>query len=103
MGDKQDGLALCCQVLHNLQQLIDLLGSQNRSRLIEDQDLVVAVQHLQDLCTLLHTNGDILDHGIGVNLQVVFLRQGHDLLAGLVTLKQAILGILDTQDDVIQD
>ena len=103
MGDEQDGFALRRQILHDLHQLFDLLGRQNRRRLIEDQDLVVPVEHLQDLRALLHAHGDILHQRVRVHLQAVLLRQGQDLLPGLLLLQEAVLAGLHAQDDVVQD
>ena len=102
MGDEEDGFALLLEPTHDLHQLVDLLRGQNSGGLIKDQDLVVAVEHLQDLNTLLHTNRDITDECIGVHTQAVLLAQGHDLLAGLSLLQKAQLIGLHAQNDVIQ-
>ena len=102
VGDEEDGFALLLEPAHDLHQLIDLLRGQNSGGLIKDQDLVVAVEHLQDLHTLLHPNRDITDECIGVHTQAVLLAQGHDLLAGLSLLQKAQLIGLHAQNDVIQ-
>ena len=72
MTDKEDALALLGQVAHDLHQLIDLLRGQYGGRLIKDKDLIIAVQHLQNLYALLHTHGDILHFGVHVNGKPVF-------------------------------
>ena len=59
MGNEQDRLSFRDQVLHDLHEFFDLLRCQDCRRLIEDQDLIIPVQHLQDLCSLLHAYGDI--------------------------------------------
>ena len=102
VGDEKDGLALLLEPAHDLHQLVDLLRGQHSGRLVEDQDLVVAVEHLQDLHALLHTHRDVADEGIGVNTQAVLLAQGHDLLAGLGLLQKAHPVRLHTQNDVVQ-
>ena len=102
VGDEQDGLALRRQIAHDLHQLVDLLGRQHSGRLVEDEDLVFAVQHLQDLGTLLHAHGDVLDQRVRVHLQAVFLAEGQHALAGLLLLEEAVLRGLHAQDDVVQ-
>ena len=102
VGDKEDALALRRQILHDLHQLVDLLRRQHGGRLVENQYLVVAVEHFQDLHTLLHTHGDVLDKGVGVNLQAVFLAERQYLCAGLLFLDKAHFRGLRTQNDVVQ-
>ena len=102
VGDEKDGLALGRQILHDLHQLVDLLRRQHGGRLVEDQDLVIAVEHLQDLGTLLHTHGDVLDQGVGVDLQAVLFAEGQHLLPGLLLLQESVLCGLHAHDDVVQ-
>ena len=102
MGNEQNGFALCRQILHDLHKLLDLLRRQHRSRLVENEDLVVAVQHLQDLHALLHTHGDVLHQRVHVHLQSVPLRQLLHLFAGFLFLHEAQLGGLRPQNDIIQ-
>ena len=103
MSDKQNGFSLGGQIPHDLQKLLDLLGGQHRRGLIEDQYLVIPVQHLQNLCTLLHTDGYILNEGVRIYLQSVSLGQRHYLLAGLIPLEHTKPGVLHAQDNVIQN
>ena len=102
VGDEKDGLALLLEPAHDLHQLVDLLRSQHSGGLVEDEDLIVAVEHLQNLHALLHTHRNITDERIGVNTQAVLLAQGHDLLAGLGLLQKAQLVGLHAQNDVVQ-
>ena len=103
MGDEQDGLAFSGKAAHDLHQFVDLLGCQDRRRLVEDQDLIVTVEHFEDLRALLHTDGDILNEGIRIHVQAVFFRQGHDLFSGLSLAEEAGLGGLDAENDVVED
>ena len=102
VGNEQDGLSLCGQIPHDLHELIDLLGGQHGGRLVENEDLILPVQHLQNFGTLLHTHGDVLDECIGVNLQPIPLTELHNLGTGLFFLQKAHLCGLHTHDDVIQ-
>ena len=83
VGDEEDGLALGRKVFHDLHQLVDLLRGEDGGRLVEDEDLVVAVEHLQDFRALLHADGNVLDEGVRVDAQAVFLAQREDLFPGL--------------------
>ena len=103
MGDKEDALAFLFEPAHDLHQLVDLLRGQNGGGLVKDQDLVVAVEHLEDLHALLHTHRDVADQSVGVHPQAVLFAQGHDLFAGLGLLQKAQLVGLHPQDDVVQN
>ena len=103
VGDKENGLALGGQILHDLQQLVDFLGRQHGGRLVENQDVVVPVEHFQDFRPLLHAHGNILDQRVGVHLQPVFFRQGQHLLPGLLLLQKSRFSRrLHAQNDVVQ-
>ena len=102
MGDEEDGLTFRRQILHNLQQFLNLLRCQNSGRFVENQNLIITVQHLQNFGTLLHTDADILDKRIRIDLQTVFFGQRLNLFSGLFPLKHTILGIFHTQNDVIK-
>ena len=103
MGDKEDGLSLCRQILHNLQQLLNFLRGQHGGRLVKNQNLIVPVEHFEDLGTLLHTNGNILYQCIRIDLQAVLPGQGHDLLPGLFPLQKAVFGVFHAQNNVVQN
>ena len=60
------------KLLHRGHELVDLLRGEHGGRLVEDEDLIVAVEHLEDLDALLHADGDVLDLGVEVDLQAVF-------------------------------
>ena len=102
VGDEEDGFPLRRQVLHNGHQLVDLLGRQHGGGLVEDEDLVVAVEHLQDLGTLLHTHSDILHLGVQVHVQAVPLGELLDLPPRFLFLQEAALRRFGAQNDVVQ-
>ena len=56
MGDEDDPLAVLLQLVDDLEELLDLLRSENRGRLVEDEDLGVPEQDLDDLDPLLNTD-----------------------------------------------
>ena len=73
------------------------------SLFVEDEDLVVSVEHLEDLCALLHTDSDILYFGIEVDLEAVFLRQLGHFLTSFILLQDAVFGGLSAEDDVVEN
>ena len=75
MSDQDDTLSVCSQVGDDLHKALDFLRGQGRSRLIQDQGLRTAVQHLQDLHTLLHTYGNIFYLCVRVYLHAITLGQ----------------------------
>ena len=103
VGNEEDALALGREILHDLHQLLDLLRRQNGRRLVEDQDLVVAVEHFENFGALLHTDGDILDDRVGIDVQTVFLGQIENLFARVLLLQKAHLVRLNAEDDVVED
>ena len=102
VGDEQDALALLGEAAHDVHQFLNLLGGEHGGGFVEDQHLVVAVEHLEDLHALLHAHGDVLDLGVDVHLQAVSLGQLQHLAPRLLLLKEAQLRILRAEDDVVQ-
>ena len=102
MRDEENGLALGCQIPHDLHQFVDLLRGQHGGGFVEDQDLVVPVEHLQNLGALLHTHGDILDQCVGIHVQTILLAEGQHLFAGVLLLQKAVFRRLGAHDDVVQ-
>ena len=103
VGDKEDALALGREVFHDLHEFLDFLRRQNGRRLVEDQDLVVAVEHFENFGALLHTDGDILNDCIGIDVQTVFLRQRENLFARVLLLQEAHFVRLNAENDVVED
>ena len=58
---------------------VALLRRQHRGRLVEDEDARVAIERLQDLDALAHADGQIADHGVGVDGEAMALREIGDL------------------------
>ena len=68
VGDEENTLALLGKLLHGGHQLINLLGGEDGGGLVKDQNLVVAVEHLEDLHPLLHAHGDVFHPGVQIHL-----------------------------------
>ena len=102
MGNEQDRLALLSQVAHDLHQLVDLVRGKHGGGLVEDQDIVIAVEHLENFGSLLHAHGDVLNLRVQIDVQAVALAQGVHLFAGLSLIEEAEFARLRAQDDIIQ-
>ena len=103
VGDEQYAFALAGEAAHDLHELLYFLRGQHGGGLVENEYLVVAVEHFQNLDALLHADGDVLNPGVHVDVQAVFLRQGDDLFPGLLFPEEAELIRLHAQDDVVQN
>ena len=102
MGNEEYALALGGEVLHYLHKLVYLLRGQHGGRLVEYQYLVIAVEHLENFRSLLHTDGDILDKRVRVYGKTVLFGQRHDLLTRLLLLQKAVLVRLNAENDVVE-
>ena len=102
VGNEQNGLSLFFEGAHDFHQLVNFLGSQDGGGFVKNQNLIVPVQHFQNLTTLLHTNGNILNFGIRVHLQAIALRKLHHPAAGRLAVNHQAIHRLCTQDDVVQ-
>ena len=102
MGDEQNGLALPGEIAHDVHQFVNFLRSQNSRRLVQNEDVVIPVEHFQNLHPLLHTHGNVFHQRVRIHLQAVFFTQRHHLAPGLLLLEKAQLGVFRAQNDVIQ-
>ena len=64
-------LSLGGKPAHYVHQLLDLLRCENSRRLVEDEYLVLAVEHFKYLGALLHTDGDVLYLCVGIDTETV--------------------------------
>ena len=67
---KMIDIPLGLQVAEDLEQLERLLRRQDGGRLVEDQDVRLAVERLQDLHALLLADRDVGDQRVGVDLEL---------------------------------
>ena len=82
------------------EQLVDLVGNEHGGRLVEDEDLGAAVEHLEDLDTLLLADAEVGHELVGVDLQPVAAAEGADPAARRVAGEDRPAR-LATEDDVL--
>ena len=71
VGDEDQTAPVGGHLTEGDEELVDLLGRQHRGRLVEDQQLGVAVQRLDDLDPLPLTDGQLPDQRIRVDVEAV--------------------------------
>ena len=69
MADEDDAVALGRETAQDLEDLLGLLGRQDGGRLVEDEDLGVAVERLEDLDPLLPADRQRADLDVRVDLE----------------------------------
>ena len=92
------------KIPHDLHKVFDLLRRKDSGRLVENEDLVITVEHLKDLRPLLHTYGYVLNQSVRVDMQTVFFRKLENLCTCLGLFENAELGgRLNTENDVVKN
>ena len=89
VGDDDDGLAVVAHVAQHREELVRLLRGEHGGRLVEDQDVRAAVEHLDDLDGLLLRDGHVVDLLRGVDLKAVERADLADLLRGGLQIELA--------------
>ena len=71
MGYDDDGFPVIAHIAQNREKLVCLLRGQNSGRLIQDQDIRVAVENLDDLHGLLLGHGHIVDLLVRIQIETI--------------------------------
>ena len=101
VSNNNDSFTLAYQIMHDLDKLLNFLRRKNCRRLIKNQRISAAIQGLQNLNTLLHTNRNVFNLGVRVYVKAVFLNNLQDLLASSLWIKDATsLGDLVAQNNI---
>ena len=91
------------ELAHDRHELVGLLRRQHRGRLVEDEDLGVARERLDDLDALLHADGQLLDEGVGVDVEAEPVGDLAHLRAARVEVEPAAARLLVAEHDVLGD
>ena len=104
VGDEHDGRPTVAQLTHDRHQFVGLLRCQHRRRFVEDQDARIPRQRLDDLDPLLDADREILDQGIGIDVEPESAGDLADLGSGRRKIQSpARLGLLVSEHDVLGD
>ena len=101
--DDDNALAVLDKIVHDGDELRDLLRGEGGGRLIQDQDVRAAVERFQNFHALLHADGDILNLRVGVDGQSVTLGDFHHVFARRGHVQLDAPGGLCAEDDVFRD
>ncbi len=63
------------------------MGSKHRGGLVKDEDIGLAIQHLEDFYPLLLPNGDFLDPSLGIDVQSIPLGYFPQVANGLIQVQ----------------
>ena len=85
--DYHDGFSFLHKIPDNPHEFVDFLRSQNRRRLVKNQDVGVAVEHFQNLHTLLHSHGNVLNLHVGIDVQSVLFAKRLDSCGSLLSVQ----------------
>ena len=102
VGDEDHRLALIFQPPQDAKQMVRLIRGQNPGRLVQNQDIGLAIQRLEDLHPLLMAHRQIFDQGIRIDVQLVLPRQIRQRLARPRQRGVQHRAILGPQDHVFQ-
>ncbi len=98
VGDDDEGFAVRLHVAHDGEEPVRLLRGEHRGRLVQNQDIRPAVEHLDDLDRLLLRDGHIVYLLVGVDVEAVFIADLPDPSAGFGKVEPA----LEAEDDVLR-
>ena len=104
VGDKHDRRPGIGELTHDRHQLVRFLRGQHRRRLIENEDLRLARQGLDDLHALLGAHRQILNEGVGIQVEAETRRDlAHRLAGALAADDSGRTGRLKAQCDRLGD
>ena len=78
VGNKDNRLALLLKQAHDLKEAVNLLRCQDRSWLVQDENIGVAIECLDNLHPLAHAHGQLFHNGVGVHVQIITVRKFAD-------------------------
>ena len=87
VGDEHDRLALVDEAADDAEELVDLARREHRGRLVEDEDVGVAVERFDQFDPLLFADREILHFGVGVDVEAVLRPELADAVAGRVEVE----------------
>ena len=100
MGDDDNGVALLAHVAQHLEELLSFLWGQNGRRLVQDQDMGAAVEHLDDFNRLLLADGHLIDLAVQVQFKTVLVQQLLDVSLDGLQIQSELAR--QTEDDVFR-
>ncbi len=103
VGDEDQPTPIGRELTKRDEELVDLLGSENRRRFVQDEQPSLAIERLQDLHTLTLTNGELPDEHRRIDVESVLICECSDSLGDDVEIGQEATARLESQRHVLSD
>ena len=100
VSDDDDGLAVGLHIAQDGEELVGLLGGENRGGLIQNEDVGAPVEDLDDLHRLLLGDRHIIDLLARVDIEAILFADGLDIPGHRFPVQLTLP--LQTQDDVLR-
>ena len=100
--DDDNGLPVIAHTTQNGKQLRGLLRGQDGGRLVQDQYIGAAVEHLDDLDRLLFGNSHVIYLAVRLDIKAVFFGDPGDFLSLAFQIEARTLLFLDAENDVLR-
>ncbi len=84
--DEDDRLPLVGEFLENVVEALDLLGSEDGGRFVENENVRTAEQRLEDLDALLDADAHVFDGGVRIDLEAVSVTEVANLAVDTVPI-----------------
>ena len=101
--NENDALSVAGEVMHDVDKLDYLLRSERGGGLIKNEYIRAAVESLEDLDALLHTDGDIFYLCVGVDRKAVAFGDLNDIAARGFHIESRPLFRFGAEDDILRD
>jgi hypothetical protein len=104
VADEHDAVPGGRQPAQDSEDLLGLLGREDGRRLVQDQDLGIAIERLEDLHALLPADRQGAHLGIGIDLEAEAMAELDDALGCFLAIQEERVGHrLLAEDDVLGD
>ena len=100
VADEDDGFALIRHLLEGLEKAFGLLRREHGSRLVQNENLRTAVEHLDDFDSLLLAHRELPNLGLGINGQAILVADARHLGIDLVVLSTKLTS-MEAQDNIL--
>ena len=102
VADENDAFPVLLQLADDREEVVDLLWSENRGRLVEHNELGVALEYLDDLDALLQPDREFLDKGARIKIESVSVGEfPHQVLRLSPADRSAEPGGFDSENHVL--
>lgn len=99
----EDRDAVPCEPAQRREERVDLCGREHRGRFVEDEDARLTRELAQDLDALRDADGQVLDDGVGIDVEAVLARELSHACLPMPRAQHGAAPGLVTEHDVLPD